>query len=85
MYLFKNIIFDCKQATLLSLKRDQGKITFIESVRLKYHLLFCDPCRQFIAQSHQIDKAGSMLMTKSPFSLPTVIRDRIQQEIDKNI
>ena len=85
MYLFKKVVFNCKRATFLSLKKDQGKITFFERAELSYHLLYCDPCRRFIAQSHQIDKAGSILMSKPPFSLPTIIRDRIQQEIDKNI
>ena len=85
MYLFKKVVFNCKRATLLSLKKDQGKITFMERMELSYHLIYCDPCRKFIAQSHRIDNAGSLLMSKPPFSLPHNLRDRIQQEIDKNV
>ncbi len=85
MYLFKKVVFNCKRATLLSLKKDQGKITFLERAELSYHLIYCDPCRRFITQSHQIDNAGAALMLKPPFSLPENIRSLIQQEIDKNI
>jgi len=87
IYPFKSVLYDCKQATLLSIKKDQGRISFLERIKLSYHLLYCDPCRNFIAQSHQIDHAGkkleNLLASRPPFSLPLNTRDRIQKEIDK--
>jgi len=87
MYLFRKTVFDCSQATLLSLKRDQGQITFMERLKLSYHLLYCDPCRTFIRQSTQIDRAGddlkNLLASRPPFVLPATVRERIQEELDK--
>jgi hypothetical protein len=87
MYLFKRIVFDCKRATLLSIKREEGRITFFEKIKLSYHLLYCDPCRQFIDQSKQIGQIGKelnqMLYMRPPFTLPEVTKDRIQQQIDQ--
>jgi hypothetical protein len=88
MYVFKKIVFDCKQATLLSIKKEQGKITFVERLKLSYHLLYCDPCRKFIAQWKQLGNAGKtlekILSSRPPFLLPANVREKIQQEIDKN-
>jgi hypothetical protein len=79
MYLFKKIVFDCHQATFLSIKKDAGTITLIERLKLSYHLLYCDPCRQFIKQSHAIDRSGKtfhdMLASNPPFRLPDHVRD----------
>lgn len=58
IYPFKKIVFNCKQATLLSLKKEQGKISFIEKIKLAYHLFYCDPCQHFIKHSHIINKVG---------------------------
>jgi hypothetical protein len=46
---FKKTLYNCKQATLLSLKRDEGRISLVERVKLAYHLLYCEPCRKFNA------------------------------------
>jgi hypothetical protein len=89
MYLFKKIVFDCKQATLLSIKKDQGKITFGERLKLSYHLLYCDPCRQFIDQWKRLDKAGreiqGRLSLKPPFLLPPAVRKKIHDELSKDV
>jgi hypothetical protein len=83
MYLFRKIVFDCHQATFLSLKKDAGTITLLERLKLSYHLLYCDPCRQFIRQSHAIDSGGKalhdVLQANPPYRLP----DRTREEISK--
>jgi hypothetical protein len=86
IYLFKKTIFDCKQATLLSIKRDQGAISLFERVKLSYHLLYCDPCRQFVKQSQLLDRAGRQLnhlmSSRPPFSLSETAKSRIQKNIE---
>lgn len=88
-YPFRKTVFDCKQATLLSVKRDEGTITLFERVKLAYHLLYCDPCRRFIAQSAMIDNAtsslGEALSAAPPFALPDALKEKIQQEIDRSL
>lgn len=83
IYPFKKILFDCRQATLLSLKKDAGRISLIERLKLSYHLLGCDPCRRFIEQSHAIDQAGDkfedFLRSNPPFRLPDNVRDNFSK------
>lgn len=86
IYLSKKTLYDCKQATLLSIKREQGAITFFERAKLSYHLFYCDPCRRFIAQSRLLDRAGRELnqsmYSRPPFSLSQEAKERIQKSIE---
>jgi hypothetical protein len=86
IYPFKKTIFDCKQATLLSIKRDQGAISLFERVKLQYHLLYCDPCRRFINQSQQLDATGkdltNQMSSHPPFQLPEIAKERIKKIIE---
>jgi hypothetical protein len=87
IYLFKKTVYDCRQATLLSIKREQGAITIFERAKLAYHLLYCDPCRRFIAQSSKVDQAGrdldQRLSSSPPFSLSETARGRMQNIVDR--
>jgi hypothetical protein len=87
--IFKRTVYNCREATLLSIKREEGNITLHERVKLWYHLLACDPCRDFIRQSAQINQAGKnlrdLLSTHPPFELSHTMRVKIQAEIDKEL
>ncbi len=83
----KDILRNCKQATLVALKKEEGKSTLGERARLFVHLLFCDACKQFIKQSALINKAMQRLysqMHKDPtYQLSPEARQRIQEKLDK--
>jgi len=89
IYPFRKIVFDCKNATLRSIKKAEGRISFIESIKLSYHLFYCEPCRRFIRQWQLLDKKGASQRTphssSPPFLLPDQVKERIQQEIDKSV
>ncbi|HZY81589.1 MAG TPA: hypothetical protein VFE50_18830 [Cyclobacteriaceae bacterium] len=76
IYLFSKTVYNCKQATLLSIKKEEGKISFVESLKLRYHLMFCDPCRQFIAQWNKITPTGV-----PTFKLSEEAKERIQKKL----
>jgi L-lactate utilization protein LutB len=86
VYLFKKTVFDCKQATMLSLKKEEGKITIMERVKLFYHLLYCIYCRRFVKQSSIINHIGkdviNSIFTHPPHTLSAAIKEDIQQQID---
>jgi len=86
MYLFKRTVFNCKQATLLSLKKEEGKLSFIESLKLSYHLFYCKPCQEFVKQSDLINRIGKdvnqTLFNRPPFLLSEERKLRMQQELD---
>jgi hypothetical protein len=85
MYLFEKVVYNCKKATLLSMKREEGQITVFERLELAYHLLYCPPCRYFINQSKEIRKIGKNLEThlhlRPPFSLSAEARERISNKM----
>ncbi len=86
MYLFKKTVFNCKQATLLSLKKEEGKLSFIEGLKLSYHLLYCKPCKEFVKQSHLINRIGAeinqTLSNRPLFRLSEESKQRMQRELD---
>jgi hypothetical protein len=86
IYLFKKIVFNCKQATLLSLKKEEGKISIIEKLKLSYHLLYCSSCKRFVKQSSTINQIGkgidNSIFTHPPHKLSEKVKEDIQQQID---
>ena len=86
VYLFKKIVLDCKQATLLSLKKEAGEITFTEKIKLFYHLLFCVFCRRFVKQSSIINHLGEgvidSIFTDPPHLLSQKAKEEIQKKMD---
>jgi L-lactate utilization protein LutB len=86
IYLFKKTVLDCKQATLLSLKKEEGKASILERVKLFYHLLYCIYCRRFIKQSSIINHIGkgvvNSIFTHPPHTLSAKLKEDIQQQID---
>jgi len=88
IYLFKKTVFNCKQATLLSIKKEEGKISIFERVKLFYHLLYCIYCRRFAKQSSIINHIGKevtdSIFTNPPHTLSDKVKEGIQQQIDSS-
>ena len=84
IYPFRKVVFNCKEATLLSIKKEEGKIDVIERLKLWYHLLYCDPCRRFIAQWKKLaGKAGGSKSVTN--TLSASVSEKIQREIDASL
>lgn len=86
LYPFKKVVFDCRQATLLALKKEERKISPAERIRLWYHLLYCDVCRRFIRQSAEMNQAGrhfhKTLSDNPSHILSPESKERMQQQVD---
>jgi hypothetical protein len=86
VYFFKKTVFNCKQATLLSIKKEEGKISIFERVKLFYHLLYCIYCRRFVKQSSIINHIGkevvNSIFTHPPHTLSDKVKEDLQQQID---
>jgi hypothetical protein len=83
IYLFRKTVYNCRQATLLSIKKAEGKITAIETMKLRYHLLFCDPCRRFIEQWDTLEKKDVTPAESPIYKLSDESRTRIQRRIEE--
>lgn len=81
---FKKILYNCRQATRLSLKREEGNISLTERLVLAYHLLYCEPCRRFIYQWELLTRrrAARDVQAQPPFALSPEAKQRIQQQLD---
>lgn len=44
-------MISCKEATMLTLKKEEGKLSLIERLKLKLHLGMCKFCTLFSIQS----------------------------------
>jgi len=85
-YLFKKTVFNCRQATFLMIKKSESGLTFTERLKLSYHLLFCDPCKNFLNQSGLIDQllhnCHEHLTDDPAHSLSPNAKQKIQELID---
>lgn len=86
IYLFRKTVFNCHEATLLSIKKEEGRITLFERVKLAYHLMYCNPCHNFITHWNILGKKGretaARYLHRPPFTLAADSRNRIQKQVD---
>jgi hypothetical protein len=81
----KKIIYNCKQATLLSLKKEEGRASVKERIQLWVHLLYCVFCRRFVQQSKHINHAMHHLAQQQGqqpvHQLPESLKATLQQQL----
>ena len=86
-----NITHNCKHATLLIEKKLIGRLTLREKIFLRIHLIGCDVCRLYQAQTAKINQMIRQLFldtTKHDVKLTDEVKkemqDRIEDELNKN-
>jgi hypothetical protein len=87
IYLFKKAVFNCKTATLLALKKNDGAASMWEELQLFYHNLYCNSCRRFIKQSAEIDILLADITRRErenpTHNLPDHVKNYLQAQIDQ--
>ena len=83
IYLFSKTVFDCRQATFLSVKKDEGTITPFERAKVWYHMLYCEPCRRFARQWDFLKQAKrpTSFALQPPFTLSAEAREKILRRL----
>jgi hypothetical protein len=81
MMLFKKTAYDCRQATLLSIKKEEGRISISERVKLSYHLLRCDPCRRFNEQSARVSELAANMKDAVSDQSPHVLSEKARERM----
>ncbi len=71
------IMINCKEATTMISKKEEGKISFIERIQLWQHLLICSLCKLFMKQNKLIASLIPEAEKKSVASLS----DKEKQQI----
>jgi len=85
-----SIFHSCEQATLLAVKKEEGRLTPAEKAGLFFHLLICSFCRRFVKQSRRLQKMGQSCHEQmhdhpAPFTLSPESQARMQEEIEKHL
>ena len=50
-------LLTCKEASHLISRQQEAPLTFGDRIRLRFHLMCCDACRQFVRQAAFLRKA----------------------------
>lgn len=61
--MFKKFFITCDEATTICDKSQYGEATFIEKVKLNYHLLICKVCALYTKQNRKMTELFKMKAT----------------------
>ena len=78
----KYLMLNCKEATLLMAKKEEGKLSFILKLQLFMHTSMCSFCRIFEKQTKQISKESKHVHAEE--SMSAAANDRIIKMIDEH-
>lgn len=74
--MMKYLMLNCKQATFLMAKKEEGLLSFLERMKLYMHTSMCSYCKKFDIQSNEIVNESKHIHTEDP--LPSITREKIE-------
>ena len=88
MSLFHNLFYTCEEATKLTIKKSEERLSVVQRLKLKIHLLACEICRRFEIQNSWIDAQLAKLANHNNGCLTDkrkqVMNNILEQEIKKS-
>ena len=81
-FMMKYGMVNCKEATLLMAKEEEGKLSFTEKLQLLMHTSMCSFCIKFALQIKQISKESRHVHAEENMS--ATANDRINKMIDEH-
>ncbi len=83
------LMLNCDKATFLLSKKEVEDLRWIESVKLRFHLMSCSYCRRFAQQSALISKQFNSIKVIDPYNLKLKLTDDqkvcIQHKLDSEM
>ncbi|MEO7444802.1 MAG: hypothetical protein ABIT96_11575 [Ferruginibacter sp.] len=78
-------MLNCKEATLLVIKKEQGKLGLMNRLSLSFHLFLCKYCRWFSRQSSLInhlakENTPSSLSKEEQREIAATVMQKISQD-----
>lgn len=80
--MMKYLMINCKEATFLMAKKEEGKLSFIEGIKLSFHTSMCSLCRKFERQTIRIGKESKHVHAED--NLPSFAKERIERMLDEH-
>ena len=81
-FMMKYLMLNCKEATLLMAKKEEGKLTMLGKMQLAMHTSMCSFCRKFEQQAKQIAKESKHVHAGE--SMSAAANDSIIKMIDEH-
>ncbi len=85
MGYLKRILNNCVEASLLSLKNKEEKITLKQKFEMEFHILFCKCCKNFVKQSPMIDKSLKAYFKDIDNNPPLKASDSFKEKIREKL
>lgn len=81
-FLMKYLMVNCKEATFLMSKKEEGKLSLKEKFNLTIHTSMCSFCRRFEKQASKIGVESKGILGDENLSTSTM--EKIKQLIERN-
>lgn len=76
------IVLDCEKASMLVLKREEGKLSNLEKFQLWLHQKICDPCVEFDQQNEIINESMKVHFKElKEEPMPDVLKEKLQDMV----
>jgi len=79
--LMKYLMVNCKEATFLMAKKEEGRLTFIEKMKLSMHTSMCSFCKKFEKQTAKIAIESKHVHAED--NLPAYSKDKIEKMFEE--
>ena len=79
--MMKYLMINCREATLLMAKKEEGKLSFMESLKLSMHTSMCSLCKKFEKQTTKIAKESRHVHAED--NLPAYSKDKIEKMFEE--
>lgn len=81
-FMMKYLMINCKEATFLMAKKEEGKLSFIGKMKLSIHTSMCSLCKKFEKQTTRIGKESKHIHAED--NLPIFTKERIERMIEEH-
>lgn len=82
-FMMKYFMATCKEATFLMAKKEEGKLSLTEKMKLSMHTSVCSFCRKFEKQTMWIRSESKQVQAED--KLPVFTKERMERILDENL
>ncbi len=78
-------MISCKEASYLASKKEEGKLSFSEKIKLQVHIVFCGMCKVFALQNEFLAKHARHIEEHKLNDDSVHLADTVKKNISSNI
>lgn len=78
----KYLMINCREATYLTAKKEEGKLSFGKRMKLFIHISLCPMCKKFEKQTSKIAKESIHIHAEE--DLPVLSKEKIKRIVQEH-